>query len=69
VGEYDLDALMEASFEVCETQLAIFEKLIRACYAHQLHDLAHDLEPQMTELRQSLARRREAWAKIKNLET
>ena len=56
-----LDAILETSFEATETHINVFERLIAVYRVQHCHAEADRLEVQAAELRQSLARRREAW--------
>jgi hypothetical protein len=66
--DQDLDATMQAAFETSETEIVALERMITACGAQ--HDEAKTvrLERQIAGLRQNLAQRREAWARIKRRE-
>ena len=66
--DQDLDATMRAAFETSETEIIAVERMITACRAQHDEPKTARLGRHITGLRQNLAQRREAWARIKRRE-
>ena len=66
--DQDLDATMRAAFDTSETEIVALERMIAACRAQHDDAKAVRLGRQIAGLRQNLAQRREAWARVKRRE-